>query len=139
VAWCVEHFDDDIAHLNVLAAGHSSGPTRPSRLVEQIRRAGLLSKRPAARHMVGVHVCVEHVPNGHMRVRSRLEVRRNVLDGIDNRTDGVTAAPEEIRGADRILMDELSEDHPRTPETFTPITPNFWAVLSFVVPLKQSY
>jgi ketosteroid isomerase-like protein len=34
---------------------------------------------------------------------------------------------------------QLTEDQARVPETLTPITPNFWAVLSFVVPLKQSY
>jgi hypothetical protein len=36
-------------------------------------------------------------------------------------------------------MKELTEDQARIPETLTPITPNFWAVFSFVVPLKQSY
>jgi hypothetical protein len=67
-----------------------------------------------------------------------LEVRLNVVDGIDDRTRRVAAAAKQIRCTDRILMKELTEDHDRTPDTLTPITPNFWAVLSFVVPLKQS-
>jgi hypothetical protein len=68
-----------------------------------------------------------------------VEVQLNLLDRIDDRTDRVPAAAEQIRGADGILMEELPEDHARTPETLTPITPNFRAVFSFVVPLKQSY
>jgi hypothetical protein len=51
----------------------------------------------------------------------------------------VATAAEQIRGSDGILMKELTEDHDHTPDTLTPATPNLWAVLSFVVPLKQSY
>jgi hypothetical protein len=86
-----------------------------------------------------VHVCVEHVPDGHPRLCCRLDVRLNVLDGIDDRTHRVATAAEQIRGSDGILMKELTEDHDHTPDTLTPTTPNLWAVLSFVVPLKQSY
>jgi hypothetical protein len=42
--------------------------------------------------------------------------------------------PNRYDAPDRILMKELTEDHDRTPETLTPTTPYFWAVLSFVVP-----
>jgi hypothetical protein len=89
--------------------------------------------------MIGVHMRVKHVPNGHPCLSRRPKVHVDVLHWIDDRTDRMSTAAEEIRCSHRLLMKKLPEDHARTPETFTPITPNFWAVLSFVVPLKQSY
>src|SRR5438093_409160 len=139
MAGCVQHFDRHIAHLDLLTVARSSRATRRRGLVQHVLRADLLRKLAASRNVIGVHVCVEHVPNRHSCLAGCLKVRLNVLDGIDNGTHRVTAATEQIRRADRIPVEELPEDHVRAPETLTPITPNFWAVFSFVVPLKHSY
>jgi hypothetical protein len=73
-----------------------------------------------------------------MRLGRRSHVQVDIVDGIDNGADRVAAAAEKIRRADRSAVKELPEDHDRTPDTFTPMTPNFRAVASFVVPRKQS-
>ncbi len=73
-----------------------------------------------------------------MSLGRRSHVQVDVVEGIDNGTDRVAAAAEEIRRADRRAVEKLPEHHDRTPDTLTPMTPNFRAVASFVVPRKQS-
>jgi hypothetical protein len=50
----------------------------------------------------------------------------------------VTAASKQIRGRDGFSVQELAEDHARTPDRLTPMTAKCRAVFSFDVPRKQS-
>jgi hypothetical protein len=88
--------------------------------------------------VIGVHVRIDHVPNAHAMVGSRPDVQIDVLDGIHDGTNAVATATEQIRRRHGIEVEELPEDHARTPERFTPMTPNLRAVDSFDVPRKES-
>ena len=62
----------------------------------------------------------------------------DIYGPIDHGRRRMTAASEQIRGSDRVCVQELTEDHARTPERFAPRTPKLRAVFSFDVPRKQS-
>jgi hypothetical protein len=70
-------------------------------LVHEIGRTGGLRERAAARAMIRMHVCLNHMHNAHPGLATRLEVWLDVLDRIDDDALTLTAAAEKIRRADR--------------------------------------
>ena len=60
------------------------------------------------------------------------------FESIDDGTRGVTAASKQIRRRNGFGVQELAEDHARTPDRFAPMTAKARAVFSFDVPRKQS-
>jgi hypothetical protein len=88
--------------------------------------------------VIGVHVGVDNVPNLHPGRECGARVQVDILDRIDDGADTVTATAKQIRRGDWIDVEELPEDHERTPDRLTPMTPNLRAVASLVVPRNGS-
>ncbi len=65
--------------------------------------------------MIRVDVRVDDVANLQPRLSGRVEIARNVAGWIDHRADGLAAAAEQVGNANRIGVQELSQDHAKPP------------------------
>ena len=105
--------DGDVAefqHVAVLdALGMGSRHRRSSNSTYSAPAAS--RERAPGRDMVGMDMRIDHVEDAHARRRGRLEIGRDVADGIDDGRGRLAAAAEEVGGGDGIGMKKLSQDH----------------------------
>jgi hypothetical protein len=99
--------------------------------------AGGQCQLATARDVIGMHVRVDHVSDVHARLGRCADVCVDVLQWIDDGARGVTATSKQIRRRNGFGVQELAEDHARTPDRFAPMTAKARAVFSFDVPRKQ--
>jgi hypothetical protein len=134
----MEHVHDDVPHRQLVAFVDAYRLRARCRQMPHIVSADGLCQPATARDVIGMHVRVDHVSDVHARLGCRADVCVNIVEGIDDGARGVTAASKQIRRRNGFGVQELAEDHARTPDRFAPMTAKARAVFSFDVPRKQS-
>jgi hypothetical protein len=108
----VQHRRDDVAegkHLPVAYALERKRDRRRSG--EHIFGTRAFGEVATGGKVVGMNVRVDDEADAHSRVLGCAQVRPDVTSRVDHGTGRMPAAAEEVGDADRIVMQELTEDH----------------------------
>ena len=108
----MQHADVHVAELEFIAISKGpEGKMRIGRFVKIDRGTGLGRKFAAAREMVGLDVRFDDVRGPHLCRFTCLEILIDVLLWIHHSATALTPSPEEVRGAARVRLDKLPENH----------------------------
>jgi hypothetical protein len=78
---------------------------------EHVFCASRLGELPACREMVGMNVGVDDKIDAHAGGLCRAQIGLNLTDRIDDGTSRTSTATEQVGDADRLLVQELPDDH----------------------------
>ncbi len=116
VAGGVERLDRHVAEVEQIAVAHCAKRRGGGRVGEEnVFGPGRLGERAPRGQVIGMDVRVNDVANLQPGLSGRVEIARDVADRVDDRAGGLAAAAEQIRDADRIGVQELSQDHAKPP------------------------
>ncbi len=109
MAWRMEDLGRDVAESEHVAVVDASKRRSRFRTGEQhILGARGLGQTPSRRGMVGMNMRVDDVDNSHPRDLRRLEIGRDIADGVDDGGCSLSPAAKQVRDRDGIGVQELS-------------------------------
>jgi hypothetical protein len=108
----MQHLRSDVAERKDLFIARSSEWKRNVRMHRKhVFCAGCLGEPPARREMVGMNVGVDNKMDAHAGGLGGMHVRLDLADWIDDRAGRASAAAEQVRDANGLLVQELPDDH----------------------------
>ena len=112
VAGCVQNLGRDVAQRKCFSFAHALERKRDACLGrEHVRRVRRLCERPPGGDVIGVNVGVDHEVDFHAGIFCGLKVGLDIANGINHRCRRLATAAEEVGDANRIMMQELAQNH----------------------------
>ena len=119
VAGRVYHVDNDVAERQAVAILHRMEPESDLRAgVQDVFGTRLAGEGAAGGTMVGMDMAVDDEANAHAGIVGDPEIWCDVAYRVHDSIGRVPAAAEQIRDANRVGVEELTQDHADLPQRY---------------------